>query len=153
VIVRATRETYEGGWRLLLYEAGEGGKLAPRLATSDFDEQIDSFFAQRADLFERLSRELLAGEISPVAFFMDYWNMDLKDTAARMRLRPSAVRRHRTAKGFARVRVETLQRYARLFDVAVADFFQFLHLPDGTTAEVRALRDRLFQRVTVAARP
>jgi hypothetical protein len=153
VIVRATRETYPGGWRLLLYETGADGKCAPRLQSSDFDAQIDSFYAQRADVLARLSTSLLAGEISPVAFFMDYWNLDVKDTAARMRLRPSAVRRHRTARGFARIRVETLQRYARLFDIAVADFFQFLHLPDGMAVDVRNLGDRLFQRVTVADRP
>ena len=152
MIVHEKRETYDGGWRLVLYETGADGTCAPRLTRSDFDEQIDSFYAQRADERTRLTARLLAGEISPVGFFMDYWNMDVKDTAARMRLRPSAVRRHMTVRGFERLRVETLKGYARLFDVAVADFFQFLRLPEGVDAEVRNLNDRLFQQVTVAAR-
>jgi hypothetical protein len=153
MIVRDKRETYDGGWRLVRFETGPDGTCAPRLASSDFDEQIDTFYAQRVDERTRLTARLLAGEISPVAFFMEYWNMDVKDTAARMRLRPSAVRKHMTARGFERVRVETLKRYARVFDIAVADFFQFLRLPEGIDAEVRNLNDRLVQQVAVAVRP
>ena len=57
-----------------------------------------------------------------------------------------------TPRGFGRLRVETLQAYARLFDVSVADFFQFTHLDGDLDVEVDHSDGGLVQRLRIFAR-
>jgi hypothetical protein len=55
-----------------------------------------------------------------------------------------------TPEGFAKVRVETLKGYARLFDISVADFFQFTHLEETLSAEIEDSPGRVVQKVVVS---
>jgi hypothetical protein len=54
-------------------------------------------------------------------------------------------------RGFLSVDVATLVQYARLFDVSVADFFQFAVLGPGLHAEVKYFHDRLVEHLEVTA--
>jgi hypothetical protein len=63
------------------------------------------------------------------------------------------VRGHCTPAKFGEVTVEQLQRYARVFDVAVGDFFQLVELCDETPVEVQSAQAGLVQHVRVGAIP
>ena len=150
MIVQGKRAKYDGGWRLVGYETGPDGKCAPELRKSDMDAEIGVYYQQREMEFTRLHGRLFAGELSPVGFFLELQRLSPEEVAKRMRLRASVVKRHSSPAGFEQVPIETLRRYARLFDVAVADFFEFVELAEDLTSSVRQGQGGLVQHVCVA---
>jgi len=153
MIIREKNESYDGSFRILKYEADDQGKLAERAIKSDLDDQIETFYTQRQLEMERLEREVLAGKISPIALCMTYQSLTLSDLAARVKLSKRKVQKHLTPAGFADVTVAMLQRYARVFDLNVADFFEFVRLPEGIEVERAQRQDRLIQLLTVFTAP
>lgn len=151
MIVRSTRERYAGGFRIVRYDVDEAGRCTPRVTESDFDEDIDSYYQQQDQRLGTLEAKVLAGEVSPIALYLEMSRMTEEEAAARLRLRRTAVRAHTTPRGFERARVETLAKYARLFDVSVADFFQFTHLDGPLSVEVEHGPGRVVQKVAVAS--
>lgn len=149
MIVREKGEQYDGSHRVVYYTTDDSGKCVPEHVKSEFDEQIASYYELRVAELARLQDSLLKGEISPIGFFVQYCNMTVQDTAARVRTSPGKVRKHMTPKGFETVKVGTLLRYARVFDIAVGDFFQFTHLAGDLPATVQRFHDRLIARITV----
>jgi hypothetical protein len=152
MIVSSKLEQYDGSWRLVLYETDQDGKCNPKYTKTEFDEDIGSYYVQRDMEFKRLQKELYAGNLSPVYFFMKYYHMDLKDLASRMKLRKSTVNKHLTPKGFDTIKVEELRRYARIFDISVGDFFQFTHVSEDVSVQVDRYDGRLLQRVSIAVK-
>jgi hypothetical protein len=151
MIITGKRETYDGKWRIVNYATESGGKLTPLLEKTFADAEIPQYFAQQAVDFERLRKQLLAGEISAIGFYVGLIGMNVEDLAARMRLRRSTVRAHMTPAGFARARVRDLEGYARNFDVSVADFFQIAILEGGVAvADSQRLQGRLLQQIVLA---
>jgi hypothetical protein len=152
MIVSSKLEQYDGSWRLVLYDTDQDGKCNPKYTKTEFDEDIGLYYVQRDMELKRLQRELYAGQLSSVCFFMKYYHMDIKDLAARMKLRKSTVKKHLTPKGFDTIKVEELRRYARIFDISVGDFFQFTHIPEEVSAHVERYDGRLLQHVSIAVR-
>jgi hypothetical protein len=153
MIVTGKRTEYDGSWRLIQYDTDEEGRAEAQLAPSHLDDVIDSYYVQREKEFHRLHAELLAAAITPIGFFMRWQHMTVPDVAARMKLRQSTVKAHLTPKGFERIDVRTLRRYARIFDVSVGDFFQFTELDGDLSVDVQHSADRLVQHVKVAVKP
>lgn len=149
MITRSARARYGGGFRFVQYEPGPSDRCEARVSESLFEAEIDTYYEQQQILLERLAPRVLAGEISPIAAYMELQRMTVVDAAARLRLRRGVVRSHMTRQGFERATVETLARYARLFDVSVADFFQITHLGEGLTAEAEHGPGRVVMRLAV----
>ncbi len=149
MITRSTRAHHAGGARFVRYEPDESGRCSARLGESAFEEEIDVYYQQQQILVERLVPMVLAGEVSPLAAYMELHRMTPEDAAPRLRLRRGVVRSHMTRRGFERATVETLSRYARLFDVSVADFFQITHLAEGLAADVEHGPGRVVARLSV----
>lgn len=150
MITKETRQHYDGSWRIVTYEPRGDGTVSPQLAKCYLDDDIDSFFVQRAEELERLRGRLDAGQLSPIGFFLELQHLSIRDAAARMKMRRSKVRRHATPEGFASVDVATLGRYARMLGVRVADFFQFTELSGDLVAESKTSQDGLVQTVRVS---
>ena len=150
MIIRENEEGYDGSFRLIMYEHDEDGKLKEHSRRSEMEDQIETYYEQRKLEMERLKRQVLDAEISPIALCMAYQQMTLPDLSARAKLSKRQVKRHLTPTGFRELTVELLQRYARVFDVAVADFFQFLTVKAGTKAEVKHHNERLVQLIDVS---
>ncbi len=153
MIISNKREYYDGSWRLVMYETDSEGKCVPRVKKSDFDDDIDTYYVQREIELKRLQEELLARHISPICFFLKYFHMDIKDVAARMKLSKKTVKKHMTSKGFGSVTIEALQQYARIFDISVSDFFQFIYITEDLSLKVEKYNDRLVQHVTISNQP
>jgi hypothetical protein len=152
MILRDDRERHEHVHKVVIYEPGQEGKLTPEYVEDENNDVIDSYYHLRAMESERLQKELREQQISPVSFFIQYCNMTVLDTAVRMGLSPWRVKKHMTPKGFAKVDVATLQKYARLFDVGIADFFQFTRVKGDLEVSTERFAERLVQYVAVSAR-
>jgi len=150
MILRDEREQYDGSFRLVTYATDDDGKCVPELTKSDMDDVIDSYYVLRAEELERLQKQLVEGGLSPIGFFIRLQNMTVRETAPRVGVSMGRVKKHMTPEGFAGVKVKTLQRYAQVFDVAVADFFQFTRIVGNLEAKTKQYSNRLLQYVTVS---
>jgi hypothetical protein len=150
MIIRDDDETYDGKYRFVLYEPDSEGKLAATPQTSYLEDQIPVYYEQRRLEMARLEREVIAGEISPIAMLMTYQQMTLSDLVARAQTSKRHVKAHLTPKGFRELTVAQLQRYARVFGVTVADFFEFIHVRKGVALTAEQRGERLLQLVEAA---
>ena len=153
MIIRDERERFEGGFRVIQYERDDEGRCVPTLRPPDAEAEIDGFYALRAEELGRLYGQLCAGILSPIGFFLAYHKMSPKEVGSMVGLGARTVEKHASPEGFARATVEELMRYARVFDVAVPDFFSFVFVHGELACESRRLCDRLLERVDVGPRP
>lgn len=149
MIIREKTESYDGSFRILMYEADDQGKLQEKPRKSDLDDQIETFYSQRQLEMDRLKSDVLSGRISPISLLMAYQQLTLPDLASRVKLSKRKVQKHLTPAGFRTITVEILQRYARVFDVTVADFFQFMLVKEGANVATSQKSERLYQLVDV----
>lgn len=149
MIIREKVEEYDGSFRLVMFESDGSGGYEPTSRKSDLDDQIASFYEQRRAELERLKKDLLAKRSSPIALYMTYQNLTVSDLSSRVRLRSWRVKKHLTYEGFRNVTVEVLQRYARVFNITVADFFQFLKICDDSEIKSEVKNDRLVQLLEI----
>ncbi len=149
MIIREKTEQYDGSHRVLMYEADDAGGLREESRASDLDDQIGTFYEARKLEMDRLRRKVLDGQISPIALCMTYQQMTVPDLAARAKLSKRVVKRHLTPTGFREVTVTILQRYARIFDLSVADLFQFLDVPEGIVVRDEHRQERLLQIISL----
>ena len=70
--------------------------------------------------------QLLKKEISPIARYKSLEELSLSELAARAGISKRRVKGHLKHKGFLKARVEELQRYADVFNIPVANFFQII---------------------------
>jgi hypothetical protein len=138
---------------MVMYHEDGAGRCTPRYVESENVENIHAYYLQRSLEMKRLHEEVVAGSISPVAFFVQYQHMDVKDVAARVKLRPGTVRKHMTLRGFSKARVEELQRYARVFDISVSDLFDFTFVDEAITVESSRFHNRLIHQAKFTATP
>lgn len=150
MIIRDDDETYDGKYRFYLYDAAGDGKLAAVAKTSYLEDQIPVYYEQRKLEMARLEKLVTAGEISPIALQMTYQQMTLPDLASRARMSKRHVKAHLTPKGFRELTVAQLQRYARVFGITVADFFEFIHVRKGVALTAEQRGERLLQVIEAA---
>jgi hypothetical protein len=135
--------------KLTVFESDESGRLRSRVQPTEYGELIEQAYAQKREMSARLLARLAAGALSPIGYYLELQRLTVAELAARARVSGFKVRAHLTPAGFLKARVETLGRYARVFDVDVADFFQLLELAPGVGAERGAHGDRMLQRLRV----
>lgn len=84
---------------------------------------------------------LSAGEVSPVGFYMDLYDITVADVAARVGVARWRVRRHRRPAIFVKLSRDLLERYARVFGVSYEDL---VHVPlaDGSRFDSGAPMER-----------
>ncbi|MBM3405585.1 MAG: hypothetical protein FJY10_11950 [Bacteroidetes bacterium] len=113
--------------QLILYVEKEGGEYGPMQTGSYITKNfLDDYELKRRNLEASLRDRVIRGEISMVKYFMVLEDLSESELAKRVRLSAGKVRKHCSVKGFATARVEHLSRYADVFNVPAANFFQFL---------------------------
>lgn len=84
-------------------------------------------FWSKMEHLERSFREKLAkSEISSIHYFMVIEGLTHSELSKRAAISPSKVKKHLTNKGFEKISVNELARYARVFNVPVANLFQIV---------------------------
>ncbi|HOX44324.1 MAG TPA: hypothetical protein PK668_12045 [Myxococcota bacterium] len=138
-----------GEHRLTVFEPDGSGRLQASVQPTEYQDLIEQSYAQQREAAGRLLGRLRAGELSPIGFYLELQRLTVGELATRARVSAWKVRAHLAPRGFLRARVETLQRYALVFDVDVADFFQLLELADGLEARLEPHGERLLQRLRI----
>jgi transcriptional regulator with XRE-family HTH domain len=150
MIISNKIEQYDDVWRLVTYDTDDSGKCRARYVATEMQEEINTFYVQQAERLKNLQEKLLAGTISPIGFYFELYRMDVKDVAARLRVGKGTVKKHLSPKGFGSIKVDTLKKYAQIFDVSVGDFFSLISVPGAASIKLENYHERLLQHVTIS---
>jgi DNA-binding XRE family transcriptional regulator len=129
-----------GDRTFVVYVEKEDGSYGPvETGSVMVKEYFDDFLTKRRHLEATLRADLLQGRISIIAYYATLLSMGEGDLAARIGVSRRRLRAHLTPGGFAKLRLETVRRYAEIFDIPVANLFQIID---------EAGQDRLRQQPT-----
>ncbi len=146
-------EKYDKSYRIVLFQTNDKGECKPIMTVPEMArDMVDTFYEERAELWDKYKEELLSGIISPICLFFKYHNMKIKDVASRLKTSVSKVKKHLTMDGFLKLDINTLEKYAAVFDISVGDFFQFIHIDDKINVEVKKNKGRIIQDILISGK-
>jgi hypothetical protein len=87
---------------------------------------IDEFYNFMGKIERESFERLQNGEISPVCLYMNIEEMTVSELASRVGLPKRRVRKHLMHKYFHSIKVSELKRYAEIFNIPIANFFQII---------------------------
>jgi hypothetical protein len=96
------------------------------------ENDLDDFWVKMTHIEKMMREKLLKGEISPIHYFMVVEGLTPSELASRSGLSAGKVKKHLDAKGFNSVTVAQLSKYARVFNIPVANIFQIILSSKGT---------------------
>ena len=131
--------------QLILYVEKEDHSYGP-LQTGSFlaSNYLDDFFDKMNKLKQKRLDELIAGKISPLAYYKDLVDIGEGDLAIRVGVSRRKLRSHMTPEGFAGITVSLLEKYAEVFGIPVAQLFQIV-LCDDERIEMKTEKTGLSQ--------
>ena len=86
----------------------------------------NEFLSLMGNLERSLYEKLQKGEISPVFLYMTLEELTVSELALRVKIPLRRVKKHLTVQHFPTVKVDELRRYAEVFNIPVANFFQVI---------------------------
>lgn len=136
--------------QVLLYDVDENGKCSVESRPMPvIGPLMDLYMGNKIRRVMENKEALLSGEISPIKFYMEYCGLYVKDLASRMKISESKLKKHLTMKGFYKIKIETLKKYAEIFDIALADLFQFIDIGNNFKVEVRNYNKGVIQNISI----
>jgi len=87
---------------------------------------IDEFFNFMGKIERESYEKLQKGEISPICLYMNIEELTLSELASRVGLSKRRVKKHLLPEYFPGIKVSELKRYADIFNIPVANFFQII---------------------------
>ena len=113
--------------QLILYAEKEDKSIGP-VQTGSYlaGNYLDEFYAIWGKFEKVLFGKLMNREISPVARYKELEELSLPELAARAAIPKRRVKKHLIHKHFMNATVGELQRYAEVFNIPVANFFQIV---------------------------
>ena len=114
--------------QVILYAEKSDGSYGP-IQTGSYmaGNHISEHFKIAGDLNKSLLEQLKNGSISPVYFFMMIEGLTVPELAARVGISKTIVKKHLTPRGFQKISIEKLQRYAEVLNIPVANMFQIIN--------------------------
>ena len=88
---------------------------------------LDDFREKKKKLDVQETEKWEQGEISPIYYYMMVEEMTLTDLAGRVGLSKRRVKKHFTNKDFLKMKITHLKKYAEIFNVPIANFFQIIY--------------------------
>jgi hypothetical protein len=111
--------------QVILYVEKEDGKYEPIQTGSYITKNfLDDYELKRHHLEDTLKKKVESGEVSPVYYYMILEDLTLSELSARVGMRKGKVKKHLEKLHFFSLDTETIQRYAEVFNVSVADMLQ-----------------------------
>lgn len=95
------------------------------------ENEIDDFWFKKSHMEKMLRERLLKAEISPLYYYMVLQEMTVAELADRSGMRKGKVKCHLKPEHFKKTRVSDLQKYAKAFNVQLANFFQIVETSTG----------------------
>ncbi len=122
--------------QVILYVEKEDGQYGPMQTGSYLSgNYLDDYEIKRVHLEESLRIRVMKGEISMVKYYMVLEDLTLSELAARVGLSKTKVNRHLDPVHFGKAKVETLKKYADVFNVPVSNMLQVIMLKKGDNLE------------------
>jgi hypothetical protein len=117
----------EGRFEDVCYAVDENGNYVPVLSAGwePKNDAMRQAWEEISEKVEQARQEVLAGNYSPVFFFMEKNLMDIKTLAGYMGLPKRKVRRHLKPQHFNKLDHDILDRYAEVFNIAVERLVSF----------------------------
>lgn len=113
--------------QMILYVEKDDGEYGPMQTGSYLSANyMDDYIYKRKNLELELRKQLTDGIISPVKYYMVLVDLSFSELASRVGIRQSKVRKHLDPKHFGCATVEELSRYARVFNIPVANLLQVI---------------------------
>jgi hypothetical protein len=107
----------------LVYATDENGNYTTALSTG-WEPKAIALSNAIDDIKERAEearQQVIAGEVSPICYFMELNKMDLNILASYVGYWKWRVKRHFKPSVFAKLNDKTLQKYADAFDISIAE--------------------------------
>jgi hypothetical protein len=113
--------------QVILYAEKSDNSIGP-VQTGSYvsGHYIDEFYNFMGKIERESFTKLQNGEISPVCLYMNIEEMTVSELASRVGLSKRRVKKHLTHKYFPTVKVSELKKYAEVFNIPVANFFQII---------------------------
>jgi transcriptional regulator with XRE-family HTH domain len=122
--------------QVILYVEKEDGQYGPMQTGSYLSgNYLGDYEIKRYHLEQSLRERVMKSEISTVKYYMELEDLTLSELAARVGLRKSVVNKHLDPVHFGNVKVETLKKYARVFNVPVSNMLQLIMIKKGENLE------------------
>ena len=114
--------------QVILYAEKYDGTYGP-VQTGSYmaGKHISEHFKIAGELNQSLLRQLKSGDISPVYFYMMIEGLTVPELAARAGMSKNVVKKHLTMKGFRKITITKLKRYADVLNVPIANMFQIIN--------------------------
>jgi len=113
--------------QIILYAEKDDDTIGP-VQTGSYlaGNYLDEFYHIWSKFEKEWIEQLVKKEISPIARYKSLEELSISELAARAGLPKRRVKKHLRYKYFLKAKVEDLQRYADVFNVPVANFFQII---------------------------
>ena len=122
--------------QVILYVEKEDGQYGPMQTGSYLSgNYLDDYEIKRYHLEESLRNRVMKGEISIVKYYMVLEDLTLSELAARMNLSKTKVNKHLDPVHYGKAKVETLKKYAEVFNVPLSNMLQIVMLKKGDNLE------------------
>jgi hypothetical protein len=114
--------------QVVIYAEKSDGSFGP-VQTGSFmtRDHIDDFHVLTDNLNNSLIEKLKNGEISPIYYYMTIEELTIPELAERVGISKSEVKKHLDPKGFQKIRISKLARYANVLNIPFANMFQLIH--------------------------
>ena len=154
MVISKDSEKFDESTQVIMFDKNDNGECVPVksgmvLSSSSTYNLGEEYYTTRRRELEKLKNEVIEGKISILKLYINHNLMDEKDVAARMRIPSSKLKKFLTLEGFKKIDVKTLINFAGLFNVGVADFFQFVYVDDISALDIKNLNDRTVQEVKI----
>jgi hypothetical protein len=114
--------------QLILYAEKSDGSFGPVQTGSYMSKNhIDDFYNIVENHNKSLLGKLRNGEISPINYFMSVEELTIPELAARVGISKASLKKHLDPKGFQKISIKMLKRYADVFNVPLANLFQIIN--------------------------
>ncbi len=114
--------------QLILYAEKNDGTYGPvQTGAYTAGNHISEHYKIVGNLNKSLIERLQNGEISPIYYYMMIEDLSVSELAGRTRISKICVKKHITPKGFKKVSISKLKRYADVLNIPLANMFQIIH--------------------------
>ena len=114
--------------QVVIYAEKKDGSIGPVQTGSYMTKNhIDDFHVITDNLNNSLIEKLRNGEISPIYYYMTMEELTISELAERVGISKGEVKKHLDPKGFQKVRISKLIRYANVLNIPLANLFQLIH--------------------------
>ncbi len=105
---------------------------------------LDDYYLKQKNLELALRTKVIEGEISPIEYYMTLQELSIADLAARVNIRRSRLKKYLKPVYFNRIPLPLLRKFAEVFDIPIANFFQVLitREDDRSTLDINQLNTK-----------